>query len=209
MRPIPVVDKSKTLKRRLKRSFDIGFTKLVVLFIAILVIGIALSTISYDYKKVELIQDQSVSLPNTILTPGQDINSSSFGFLFGYFTQIIIESKYSHIHWTVYSKGTYINLNDQVVKYNINIRSGYTNSTNYEMLLNDSNLKIIPYSIYYLNVVNNNNKTQNVSVIVNVLSPKLTEIYGFLNYIGIPMAIFGIIGLAIEITRKSNAIYSK
>ncbi|MGP6238792.1 hypothetical protein ACNF40_00030 [Cuniculiplasma sp. SKW4] len=209
MRQIPVVDRDKTLKRRLKKSFNKEFTKLVVLFIAILVIGITLSTIAYNYKRLELTQDQSVNIPSTPLASGQDINSSSFGFLYGYFTQIIIESKYSQIHWTLYSRGTYINLNDQEVKYNINIRSGNTNSTNYEMFLNDSNLQIIPFSTYYLNVVNNNNKTQNVSVIVNVLSPKDIEIYGFLNYISIPMVIFGIIGLAIEITRKSNAIYSK
>ena len=209
VKDIPVVNKNNTIQRRIKIVFKRVATRLMILFIVLLITGLVISSISYSYKKLELVQDQSVTIPEVSLTQNGSINSSSFGILYGYFTQIIIHSENSHLHWKLYAKGSYVNLSDQTVRYNIDIKSGNTNSTNYETFLNDSNLRLISYATYYLNVVNGYDKPQNVTVSVNVLSPKDVEIYGFLNYVGIPMIISGIIGLAIEMTRNSNAIYSR
>ena len=206
MKQIPVIQKDRTLSRKIRSFFKKKNNRIIVAGVAMIIIAVAFSSIAYDFRKTELVQDEKLVSPLESISKGGELNTSYFDFSYGYLTFLTIKSEYSGISWSLHSEGSYLNLNDKTIYYNNVKISGVTNSTNYELFINDSRFRIDPFSSYYISVVNDQNRIQNIGVIVMVLSPMDVEIYGYLNYVGIPLIILGILIVAVQITRISNWI---
>ncbi len=205
MKNIPVRQRDSHAFARFKARLKSRFGKLIIAGLILLIIGGILSTIAYEYRQPEYIQEQVITCSFN-LEPKQVYNTSDIGFSYGYYTFIQIRSEASGIKWSLVSSGSYININDKSVHYtNIKV-SGITDSNYFTSKLNDSNISVDPISNYYVSFRNTQNFSQTIHIRVTVDSLTMGEKYGYLNLVSVPIIILGLASIIVGLTKIGDMI---
>jgi hypothetical protein len=198
---LKVRKKRPPFKSLIKNKSRLTLTPFLIISILLISSGAVMAELGYHSEVSYL--EKFTSVDSTVLLGYNQTFSSVIGIEGRSATQVTLDSQYGNLSWGIWNAGSYTNSTGITISYNNEKFSSNANNTSYFKTFPAGTYYNFGFGYYYITVTNYNHKAQNVTVIVNILSPSTKFLFIQLIYIGISTALIGVIVFIAEITRIS------